>query len=172
MRAIFILLTLGCPIYTWADCSALAENTPDSQFTIKADGSIVRDNKTGLHWQRCSLGQTWNAVHSRCDPTTTARWFSWQQALDAASANRLAGFTNWRLPNKKELASLLELSCSQPAINSRIFPNTAVGRYWTSTPVPYADSFTAWFVDFTYGDYGNLAVTQDTLSVRLVRDAE
>ncbi|HNG61856.1 MAG TPA: DUF1566 domain-containing protein, partial [Cellvibrionaceae bacterium] len=136
MRVIFAVATFACALHAWAGCnSALPKSTPDTQFTLKASGAIVRDNKTGLQWQRCSLGQVWNPVQNSCDATTTARWFNWQQALNAAGENRLAGFDNWRLPNKKELASILELSCSQPAINSRLFPNTAAGRYWTSTPV-------------------------------------
>lgn len=174
MKSVLLLsAALGLAVNAWGTCNpALPQTTPDNQFLLKASNTIVRDNKTGLQWQRCSLGQTWNTTNNRCDIDGTPALFSWEQALAAAKANRLSGFGDWRLPNKKELASLLELSCSSPAINTTLFPNTVSGRYWTSTPVSYADSFYVWFVDFTSGDYGNLTASTASLSARLVRDSE
>lgn len=171
MKCLLIPIVFTATLNGWATCNpALPQTTTDIQWVLKNNQSIVRDNKTGLQWQRCSLGQTWR--NNTCEPTAEQDVFNWQQALEEAKNNRLGGFSTWRLPNKKELASLLELSCTEPAINLRIFPNTVVGRYWTSTPVIYADSFTAWFVDFSGGEYGNISATNTLLNVRLVRDGD
>lgn len=51
----------------------------------------------------------------------------------------------------EELASLVEERCTEPAINSRFFPNTPSSWFWSSSP--YADgSGLAWGVYFGNGD--------------------
>lgn len=158
----------------WADCNTLLPSTtPNSQFSLinpTPDSAVVRDDKTGLMWQRCSLGQRWDGSNQQCLNDNSQPFnFTWTQALAAAASSRYAGYDHWRLPNKKELGSILDLHCLQPAINSSLFPDAPSGRYWSSTPVIYSDQFYAWYVDFKDGGYGNLA-NDNNLWVRLVRD--
>lgn len=67
---------------------------------------IWRDPKTGLMWDRCSVGQSWNGT--TC--TGTAIQFNWQDAKDyvAKFTNEQAkgGYTDWRLPTIEELSSI------------------------------------------------------------------
>lgn len=97
---------------------------PDNRY--QGMGEEVKDTVTGLIWQRCSVGQTWNGT--TC--TGTATRHTWQQALTVAK-NLGNGY---RLPNIKELQSLVETKCYSPSINTNIFPNTQQSIYWSSSP--------------------------------------
>ena len=45
-----------------------------------------------------------------------------------------AGYADWRLPNSKELQSIVELGCWGPSINVARFPNTDHAlRTWTAS---------------------------------------
>ena len=120
------------------------------KFTANDD--VVTDRLTGLTWQRCSAGQRWNGT--AC--TGNADTKTWQQALELPDAGLTeselgAAYDNgWRLPNSKELASLVHRACPDALLNNEAFPNNAAGRYWSSSP--FADyTGAAWVVDFTSG---------------------
>jgi len=94
---------------------------------------IVTDNVTGLIWQRSfSTGQTWQAAMDNCD------------GLD------FAGQTDWRLPTRKELMTLLDYKQYAPATDTISFPDTPVGNFWASSSYPGDDS-AAMRTDFTSG---------------------
>lgn len=142
--------------------TAITATTPSADFSDNGDGTVTH-HKTGLIWQRCSLGQSWDGT----DCTGTATTLTWQRALAAGAQNTLGGFSDWRLPNKNELASIVEYRCSRPAINSQAFPNTPSSWYLSSSPNAL-DSYFAWGVYFDYGEvyYGDKPYSS---YVRLVR---
>lgn len=138
---------------------SIIATTPDSRFTPIGNGAEVKDTVTGLIWQRCSIGQQWDG--NTC--TGTATEHTWQQALTVAK-NLGNGY---RLPNIKELASIVEEQCHDPAINSKTFPNTPSNWYWSSSP--YADYHNnAWGVYFSYGyiSYNNKGNSSYVRAVR------
>ena len=137
---------------------------PDSLYTDHGDGTVT-DNATGLMWQKCSLGLS----ASDC-LIGSAQTYTWQTALSAAAANTDNGYSDWRLPNKNELKSLVEDACFSPAINTSIFPNTVASVYWSSSP--YADvNDVAWNVSFNYGVVNGLSKGSSNY-VRLVRGSQ
>lgn len=144
---------------------AIIESSPARNFFLSKEGTAISKN-TGLVWMRCSLGQTWDGKTCQGD----ASLLSWQEALNAAASFSYEGRVGWRLPNKNELESIVEIRCSAPAINETVFPATPSAFYWSSSP--YAGvSDGAWSVDFTYGTV--LASTKTgKIHVRLVRDRE
>ena len=82
---------------------------------------------------------------------------SWQAALDyieCLNSYSYAGASNWRLPNRKELYSLIDREQRNPALPSdNYFADVQLGYYWTSTT--YAlDPTQAWVVGTRYGDVG------------------
>ena len=109
--------------------------TPDSQLWDNGDGTVT-DSRTGLMWKQCAEGLT----GSNC-VLGSAEFLTFQQALLRAqninNGGGFAGHRNWRLPNIKELTSLLELQCTAPAINQNRFPNTlassSLALYMSST---------------------------------------
>ncbi|MFM2328363.1 MAG: hypothetical protein RLZZ494_466, partial [Pseudomonadota bacterium] len=129
-----------------------------SRYTVASSGTEVTDTKTGLTWQRCSAGQSWNG--STC--TGSAATYTHEQALAYAKTQ-----TGWRLPSVKELSSLADKGRSNPAIDTTAFPATASDWYWTSSPV-VGSPVSAWDVSFNYGGV-NGASRDLTYHVRLVR---
>jgi hypothetical protein len=160
---------MACSASAWAACHAdLALTRPDSRYEAVAgsDGAEVRDKVTGLIWQRCVLGMSWNG--SSCSGTATT--YTWTQALDAArtaTASPVAGAQAWRLPNHKELFSLAERACSSPALNSRWFPGTQT-MTWTSSPHAF-DPTLALAITFLDGSTARLNRDNTSWVVRLVR---
>lgn len=126
--------------------------TPDERFELSE--YEVTDLRTGLIWQRCSVGQQWDGTNC----TGSAIYYTWPEALALASGG-------WRVPNINELLSIVETACANPAINSNIFPNTMVDRYWTSSPY---NGLTVSSVGFDYG-YDGLRQKVDSSFARLVR---
>jgi len=140
----------------------IAATTPDAKFAIHKDGTVTH-RPTGLMWMRCSLGQTWNG--KTC--SGEAESLSWGASLQAAERHSFAGFSDWRLPNKNELASIVEESCTSPAINEKIFPAAPAAYFWSSSPYAGLASG-AWSIDFGYGSI-TASVKSGKLNVRLVR---
>jgi len=98
-------------------------------FTDNGDGTVT-DTATGLVWDRCHLGWSWNG--STCvDDGSEADTYTWAGALAAAvSANsgNHRGHADWRLPNRTELESLVDITKeSGPTIDATAFPNTPSG---------------------------------------------
>lgn len=135
---------------------------PDNQYTDHGDGTVT-DNKTGLMWQKCSLGQTYNA--GACDSAATT--MTWQQALTAANDNTLYGYNDWVLPNVTQLNSLVDDACYSPNINETLFPSTVTGAYWSSSPYANTNNY-AWRVFFNSGLFSG-SHKYMTYAVRLVR---
>lgn len=179
-QAIFIPLVFlaalffSPPLMAGTVCSgsentAITPTTPTADFDIHADGTVTH-KPTGLMWMRCSLGQTWDG--STC--TGSASGHTWQGALQAAEAlntgDGFAGHGDWRLPDFKELKSIMEERCYDPAIHGSVFPGTPSSGFWSSSP--YVDiSGRAWRLDFGYGFTGSRG-KDDNYQVRLVRGGQ
>ena len=145
-----------------AQCdNSVAAPTPDHRFELR-DG-LVLDKETGLEWQRCVVGALWLSTEESCSEPVTGLRTWWQVLTDAQQQPE-----GWRLPNKKELASIVDYRCVAPAANRVVFPNTPAGLYWSSTPVVYGSS-QAWAIDFSDGAFLTLSVGEPAYT-RWVRD--
>ncbi len=61
---------------------------------------------------------------------------SWSDAPSLCETLVWAGNDNWRLPNIKELQSIVDFGLYAPAIDASVFPNNGSEFYWSSTTVP------------------------------------
>lgn len=111
---------------------------PEPRFETRGD--TVLDRLTGLCWSRdANLAEF---------PLTWAEAFACVDALNQAGA---LGHRDWRLPNRRELRSLLCHQASRPALPAghpflHVFP----GWYWTSTSAAISPAH-AWYVHMDGG---------------------
>jgi len=156
------------------------------QYRGNPDGTIT-DLTTGLTWEKkCDCP---DQLH---DYRTALRWsgndvettiWDWLDAVNREGGTGFAGHNDWRIPNVKELQTLIDYERFNPA-TSAVFDAAACGlgctnladancsctamdSYWSSTT--YADSpQRAWVVGFNLGLIGDMSKNED-LPVRAVR---
>lgn len=145
-----LLLVLAFGAQAQAACTAanpnanVIETTPTSAFTDNLNGTVTHA-LTGLMWKQCAQGQS----GASCG-IGSASTLNWSDALKAAAADRTAGYTDWRLPNKKELESIVEFCGYRPAINQTLFPATPASPFWSASS-NVSDPAQAWYVSFNDG---------------------
>ena len=141
---------------------------PNIVYTDHGNGTVT-DTRTGLMWKQCAEGLS----GASCQ-TGSAQTFTWANALAHAEASSFANYSDWRLPNVKELSSLVEDCRERPAINTHFFPNTVDGGsgFWSGSPHAHADgSGRAWLLMFSNGGVYNDHRT-NSHRVRLVRSSQ
>jgi hypothetical protein len=74
---------------------------------------------------------------------------TWSEAISYCENLSLGGYSDWRLPNKQELISIVDVSRYNPAIYPA-FVNVASDYYWSSTTNAYSTDY-AWNVNFGNG---------------------
>ena len=124
----------------------------DSRYINHGDGTVT-DKKTTLMWKHCPEGLS----GSNCSIADTANKYTWKEAIERADASEnkpFATYSDWRLPNIKEIRSLAAYDRYRPAINRTLFPNTPSSSFWSSSPYAYGTSYTsyAWILYFIGGE--------------------
>jgi len=104
-----------------------------NRFHDNNDGTIT-DTHTGLMWQQ---------------ETTFDQ--NWTNALDTCHKLELAGYTDWRLPGKEVLRSIVNYQTYAASIHIAFFPQSASTAYWTST-TDQQQMDHAWCIHFQYGN--------------------
>jgi len=116
------------------------------------DGTVT-DSGTHLMWQQGERG-----------------FMDWEAALTTCETSTLAGNTDWRLPNHKELLSLVDDTRVSPSINIVKFPDTMFGHYLSST-TNAGDTTYSIGVNFSYG-LSMLCLKTNSFYVRCVRGGQ
>ena len=125
-------------------------------FVINGDNTVT-DVSTGLMWQQAGAESE----------------MSWDAAISHCEGMSLAGYNDWRLPNREELRSIVDYNVSDPAIKSDFFSDTVSSMYWSSSTI-LGDSqgpFRAWGVYFGNG-IANYYYKSDAYYVRAVRGGQ
>ncbi len=119
---------------------------PVPRFTDQENG-VVTDNLTGLEWVKAP-----HSLPGNLSPLT------WNNAVDLCNNLVYAGHDDWRMPNIRELHSLVNYAVSHPVLPiGHPFVDIQNTYYWSSTLRP---SFTGrWSVDMEIGLVNNLAYT-------------
>ncbi|MBI3249078.1 MAG: DUF1566 domain-containing protein [Deltaproteobacteria bacterium] len=128
-------------------------------YTDNGDGTIT-DNNTGLMWeQKTSLDSTTNFANLH-DADNYYVWsgngsqetiWDWLGDVNAEGGPGYAGHSDWRIPNIKELQSIVDYSrpYPNPTIDP-VFGPSVTTYYWSSTSNANAPSY-AWNVTFLNG---------------------
>jgi uncharacterized protein DUF1566/dockerin type I repeat protein len=134
----------------------LREGAPFS-FIDNGDGTIT-DNTTGLVWEKKSADGT---IHNVDNTLTWAAAFSTHVA--GLNSTNFAGHGDWRLPNVKELRSIVDYGTASPSVSTAFDTGctagctvtscscTAASPHWCSTTLA-SSPVSAWFVDFIIGN--------------------
>lgn len=167
--AIGTLLAIAPLSYSACD-STIPLTTPREHFTNNRDGTVT-DNTTGLMWTYCLYQQ----YGYDCAGDGNGWTGDWDTALsEVVNANYgYFGYSDWRIPNVKELASIMEASCDAPALNPGVFLafSSGIAPTWTSSADVH-NAQNAWVVDFTLGGEAlSVDRTATSAHLRLVRDA-
>ena len=102
-------------------------------YTDNGNGTIT-DNLTSLVWQKVLLLDT----------------ITWEQSLSFADTLTLAGYTDWRLPNIKELQSISDLTVTNPSMSSIFTVGTGAKSFWSST-TQLNNAPNAWYLNTQNG---------------------
>lgn len=106
---------------------------PDPRFEARDD--VVTDHLTGLVWSR-----TANAAEY---PLTWPEAFGF---IAEMNHGHMYGYGDWRLPNRRELRSLVSHQTRKPALpEGHPFRNVFLGWYWSSTTAVISPAH-AWYV--------------------------
>lgn len=151
------------------------------RFIDHFDGTVT-DTFTGLMWEakvpgadcpRCVEDRyAWEP--GRATSTSPSMW-DWLSQLNGyftgvgPAQPGLAGYSDWRIPSRAEMESVVDCSNSSPCIDPA-FGSTATGLYWTSTTLGQTPS-KAWKVGFGAGNV-NDGSTNTLGYVRAVRGAQ
>jgi len=124
-----------------------------NNFIDNGNGTVTNTD-TGLMWQQ----------------DTAPNAYTWQQAISYCETLTLGGYSDWRLPNRNELQSIVDYSRFNPAINP-IFNVVSFPNYWSSTThagIPH----NALSVYFYMGDFYSYPKSTVPFYVRAVRGGQ
>jgi hypothetical protein len=155
--------------------------------TGATDWACTRDNVTGLTWEiKTTSGlrnqtytYTWyksdsssnggspgtasNSTSFTCSPTGRC---DTEKFTSDVNGQLLCGASNWRLPTRSELGSIVDFGRTSPATDTDYFPNTPASAFWSDTAAIGAPF--AWQIDFDNG-LTNLINKGIASALRLVR---
>jgi hypothetical protein len=174
------------PRFIKIDGSGKSMNNADEDLTWHC----VLDNNTGLLWevkthdgslQDASQTYSWYMLHPqrnggfagyRNQGKCSLVQCNTQSYIDAINEKRLCGSTNWRLPAREELRSIVnyQVKYPGPTIDQRYFPYTRNQFYWSAVP-DANDKDSAWGIGFSFG-YDYAYFKSDHGYVRLVSDTK
>lgn len=155
---------------------------PNPRFTDNENGTVT-DNLTGLIWlKNANCTDTVGGVDKSEGNLSWANALTWCNNLASGSCglsdNSVAG--DWRLPNRFELESLLDLRYCAPALSNRAgtgqwssgdaFTGVLPLNYWSSSTTASNTSF-AFLIDLCDG-YINAGTSPLTFSVWPVRGGQ
>ena len=172
--------------FDFTKLDAYGEPLPDDA----AAWSCVQDNHTGLIWE-VKVNAPTTSLHYKGhsfswynpDPDSNAGHAGGQAQgsctginiacdtdsfVTAVNAQGLCGATDWRLPTRRELLSLVRNDSVAPAIDLVWFPSASTSRNWSSSPNANGLN-SAWYVEFFLGS-SETYPKNDMASVTLVRE--
>ncbi len=104
-----------------------------NHFYITPNNAIY-DSITQLYWTPLAFTDT----------------LSWEESLAYADTLNAYGYSDWRLPNIKELQSINDEKRIAPSVNITFFTKIGTRKYWSSTSLPNQTT-KAWYLYTQYG---------------------
>jgi hypothetical protein len=128
----------------------LGSATQYPTYSDNGDGTIL-DQVSGLIWQVNDVPTPGSCTASSPDAGADAlapAECNMADAMAYCAGLKLAGHSDWRLPTKGELESLLWCNKAQPPYIANSFVNTPSAAFWTSS-IEEKSTSNGWVVNFT-----------------------
>jgi len=161
---------LGSGANDWA-CTR--DNVTKRVWEVKTDDGGLRDKDWTYTWYNSDAttnggnaglqdgGSCFEAATRDCDT---------KGYTDDVNATALCGFTDWRMPSREELRSIVDYGTRGPAIDTTFFSNTPSLNFWSASA--FADFIIGvWNVSFSNGG-DDASHRSGTYRVRLVRGGQ
>ena len=134
------------------------------RFVDNGDGTVT-DACTRLMWQIDTADVSGNGTIGEEDR------LSWRDALKYCENLDVAGYSDWRLPNLRELQSIVDYGRWEPAIDTMFGADSNWG-YWSSSSVAQ-HPHDAWYINMTSGqvNYSQKSREDYPQYVRALRNA-
>lgn len=140
---------------------------PSPRFADNADQTMT-DKLTGLMWSKDAQAPG-PAV---CKPGTSRTWEAALEYVGCLNSVNFLGKRDWRLPNRNELARLVNhgQANSSTWLKEQGFTNVQASSYWSSSTYPY-NVWNAWSINMHDGAVTSMAKKHD-IQVWPVRGGE
>lgn len=149
----------------WA---CVRDNVTDLTWEVKTDDGGLRDKDNTYTWYNpdpnTNGGDPGTQNGGSCTGEIDCDTEAYVQAVNLLG---LCGASDWRVPSRVELKSLVNLGRYNPAIDTDYFPNTRSWNYWSASPYADITPGSAWYVYYYNGYLYDFAKTGN-LYVRLV----
>lgn len=144
---------------------------PNRSYTVLGGGKVVQDNVTGLVWEMKGKMDGFQDYSNPNDADNTYTWcdtnpetnggnvgtcgnHDTQDFIEQLNSSSYGGYSDWRLPTIKELATLADLGRKYPAIDPVFTATTQTDYYWSSTTFSNLNG-KSWLVYFGVGNVLN-----------------
>lgn len=147
----------------------MRDNVTGLNWDVKTEDGGLRDVENTYTWYNPDASTNGGSAGTLNGGTCTGGIACDTQGFkDAVNAQGLCGTSDWRLPDPRELMSIVLNARNDPAIDRGWFPSyPPVSLFWSSSPDADGPG-QAWSVDFYWGGVGK-AYKGSPGHVRLVR---
>lgn len=156
-------------IYTITPWDCVRDNVTGLVWEVKTTDGGLRDQGNTYTWYNPDPEQNAGAPGTRnggecaggidCDT---------HAYVEAVNERGLCGQSDWRMPTRAELRTIVDYQENFPSIDTDVFPNTVATSFWTSEPNATYPNF-AWHTDFKFGLASYYFFKAGPKAVRLVR---
>ena len=133
-----------------AQWECVQDKSNNLTWEVKKNDGGIRDRDHSYSWLVRSNGTDRGVSNGgRCSGGVNCDTSSYVRALNE---QKLCGYSDWRLPTREELETLVEYNKAQNGvtIDSRFFPEAVPSWYWTASENPHSTGY-AWYVLFQNG---------------------
>ena len=119
-------------------------------WEVKKNDGGIRDRDYSYSWFSEINGEKIGVSNGgRCKGGVSCDTSGYARAMNE---QKLCGYSDWRLPTRKELETLVEFTENpkEATINKTYFPEAVPSWYWTSSENPQREGY-AWYVLFRNG---------------------
>ncbi len=158
-------------VYTVTSWSCVRDETTGLMWEVKTIDGGRRDQNNTYTWHNPDPDENAGAPGRRDGGECSGSACDTHSYVQAVNTEGLCGYSDWRMPTRAELRTIVDYQATFPAIPTAYFPNTVASSFWSAEPNETYPNF-AWHTDFKFGLANYYYFKSGAKSVRLVRAVE